>query len=142
VADLATREKLLPILQTMVDLLPWVRQWHNEDGETADQFANYVTEECRKVEMSLEEVHLFRLAKKVKAPKAPKAPKTAAPAITEDAVLAAATALAGSDTVEASAIAEELGVAAAKLKGHFDALVERGALVQTKARPRTFQLTR
>jgi hypothetical protein len=138
-ADNATREKLLPILQTMVDLLPWVIQWHNEDGGAAD-FERYVKEECRKVEMSLEEVHLFRLAKKVKAPKAPKAPKTAAPAITEDAVLAAATALAGSDTVEASAIAEELGVAAAKLKAHFDALVERGALVQTKARPRTFRV--
>jgi hypothetical protein len=138
-ADLATREKLLPILQTMVDLLPWVRQWHNEDGETAEQFENYVKEECRKVEMSLDEVHLFRLAKKVKATKAPKAPKTAAPALDDDAVLAAATDAATGGTVEASAIAERLGVAPAKLKAHLDALVERGALVQTKARPRTFR---
>ena len=42
-------------------------------------------------------------------------------------------------TVEAKDIAERLGVAAPKLKDRFDALVERGALIQTKARPRTFK---
>jgi hypothetical protein len=79
--DQATRTKLLPILQTMVDLLVWVRQWHNDDGETADEFDSYVDEQCRLVEMSREQVHLWRMpavVKKEKKTTAKKAPKKAA----------------------------------------------------------------
>jgi len=67
--DFATRSKLVPILQTMVDLLPWVKQWHDEDGQTASAFAAYITEEARKLEMTLEEVHLWRRPAKVAAAK-------------------------------------------------------------------------
>ena len=63
------REKLLPILQTMVDLLPWVRQWHNDDGETADQFDSYVEEQCRLLEMSRDDVHLWRIPARVRVAK-------------------------------------------------------------------------
>ncbi len=69
VADRAMREKLLPILQTMVDLLPWVRQWHNDDGETADQFDSYVEEQCRLLEMSRDDVHLWRIPARVRVTK-------------------------------------------------------------------------
>ncbi len=77
--DAAARERLMPILQTMVDLLPWVRQWHDQDGETASSFEAYLSGEARKLEVSLEEAHLYRRPKpapKAKAPKAPKTPKT------------------------------------------------------------------
>ncbi len=82
--DAAARERLMPILQTMVDLLPWVRQWHDHDGETASSFEAYLATEARKLEVSLDEAHLYRRSKatpktkapkKAKEPKAPKAPK-------------------------------------------------------------------
>jgi hypothetical protein len=142
-ADASTREKLLPLLQTMVDLLPWVRQWHNEDGETADQFEGYVAEESRKLEMSPEEVHLWRLPKQERRKRAPRvsAPRAVAPAITEEQVLQVVReAAAGTLAIEASAVAERLGVAQAKIKPVLDALVTSGRLVETKKRPRTLQL--
>lgn len=54
-SDAEARQKRIPLLQTMVDLLTWVRQWHNEDGETAEQFEKYADEQCRLVEMSRDE---------------------------------------------------------------------------------------
>ncbi len=142
VADQTTREKLLPILQTMVDLLPWVRQWHNEDGETADQFEAYVDGECLKVGMSREDVHLYRLPKKEKKSRGRAAKTTSTTAALDEAqVLAAATTLleAASEGVEASAIAEKLSTTTTKLKAHLDALVAQGTLIETKKRPRTFK---
>ncbi len=83
--DQATRTKLLPILQTMVDLLVWVRQWHNDDGETADEFDSYVDEQCRLVEMSREQVHLWRMPAAVKKAAAKKkTPKKKATTTTAD----------------------------------------------------------
>ena len=77
--DQAARDRLMPILQTMVDLLPWVRQWHDEDGETASSFEAYVAAEARKLEVLLEEAHLYRRPKKVAgAKKKPAAKKSAA----------------------------------------------------------------
>ena len=84
VSDRAMREKLLPILQTMVDLLPWVRQWHNDDGETADQFDSYVDEQCRLLDMSRDDVHLWRMPAKVKGPKKKATKKAKATAQAED----------------------------------------------------------
>jgi SAM-dependent methyltransferase len=78
--DAVARERLLPILQTLVDLLPWVRQWHDQDGETASSFEAYLAAEARKLEVSLDEAHLYRRPKtatKTKAPKQAKEPKAA-----------------------------------------------------------------
>ena len=77
--DAAARERLMPILQTMTDLLPWVRQWHNADGETADAFEAYISEQARRLEVSLDEAHAYRRPGKApgRAPGRPKAAQAA-----------------------------------------------------------------
>jgi len=57
--DAAARERLHPILQTMADLLPWVRQWHDEDG-AANEFEAYVSEQALRLEVSLDEARAYR----------------------------------------------------------------------------------
>ena len=68
--DFNVRHKVLPILQTMVDLVPWVSLWHDEDGQTASAFAAYIGEESRKLEVTEAEVHGYRRPGKVVVPKA------------------------------------------------------------------------
>lgn len=144
--DSQAREKLMPLLQTLVDLLPWVRQWHNGDGETAEQFELYVREECRKVGVSAEEAHEWRApvaARGVRAARAPRAARTSrAQAVSEAQVLEAVTQMAaeGMETVEVRVLAERLGVPAARLKEVVDSLVVGGGLVEVGKRPRVVGL--
>ncbi|MCP4498343.1 MAG: hypothetical protein GY822_00035 [Deltaproteobacteria bacterium] len=133
-ADAEVRMKLLPILQTMVDLLPWVKQWHNDDGETAPQFEAYVSEECRKVDMSLDEVHLYRLPAKVKTKKAPRA-KKAKVTLTAEMVSAQLQALDEGDGANQTAMAKALGVTVAALKKMLTSLEEAGKVRLVKKRP-------
>jgi hypothetical protein len=73
--DTAVRLELMPMLQTMVDLLPWVKQWHDEDGQTASAFEAYIAEEARKLEATPEEAHAYRRPAKVAMPKPVRKPK-------------------------------------------------------------------
>jgi biotin operon repressor len=142
----------------MVDLLPWVRQWHNEDGESADAFEAYVTEQARRLEVSLDEVRAYRrparvaaragagAARKAASPAsseqltldAPRArPQSAAPG--DSALTAAVEAVRSLDQGPGVALAElgeRLGLSSAALKKTLDTLVEAGRLVERKKRPR------
>ncbi|WP_434047597.1 MULTISPECIES: BREX-2 system adenine-specific DNA-methyltransferase PglX [Sorangium] len=156
--DAAVRDKLMPLLQTMVDLLPWVRQWHNEDGETADAFEAYVSEQARRIEVSVDDARAYRRPARSggrgrkAAGDGPKAAASGdgqltlelAPAgrgkkngeASLDAAVDAVRALDQGAGVAPAALGERLGLSAAALKKTIDALVEAGRLVERKKRPR------
>jgi SAM-dependent methyltransferase len=140
--DAAARDKLLPLLQTMVDLLPWVAQWHDEDGQTAREYEEYLSEEARKLEVSLDEAHLYRRPARQERsrPARGRSPRDTAPADPQEdhaqRLLAAARELDEGAGVPVSALAERLSLSAAAAKKLVDGLVDRGALVERKKRPR------
>jgi hypothetical protein len=60
-------EKLRPLLAGLVDLLPWLKQWHNDyDPELAmgmgDYFSGFVEEEARKQETTVEALDELRFS--------------------------------------------------------------------------------
>ncbi|WP_437291031.1 BREX-2 system adenine-specific DNA-methyltransferase PglX [Sorangium sp. So ce406] len=156
--DAAVRDKLMPLLQSMTDLLPWVRQWHNEDGETADAFEAYVSEQARRLEVSVDDARAYRRPARSggrgrkAAGDAPKAAANGdgqltlelAPAgrskkngeASLDAAVDAVRVLDQGAGVALAALGERLGLSAAALKKTIDALVEAGRLVERKKRPR------
>jgi hypothetical protein len=152
--DTAARQRLMPLLQTMADLLPWVRQWHDEDGDTAHQFEVYVSDQARLLEVSLEDAARYRRPARTRAPdRDPRPPAPAAsptlldvgPATrgkrepapgTLDALVDAVRAADEGTGVAVTALGERMGLSAAALKKVVDALVEAGRLVERKKRPR------
>lgn len=137
----AVRGRLVPLLQTMVDLLPWVRQWHDEEG-AADQFEKYVAEECRKVELSGEEVRGWRAAKVERRGRAKPAARVAKDVVTPEAVLAAVKAALedGSAEIGVSALAAKMSATAARLKEPLESLLAEGRLREQRKSPRTVAL--
>jgi hypothetical protein len=155
--DTAARERLMPILQTMVDLLPWVKQWHGDEGGTED-FEAYLADQALALEVTLDDARAYRrparptraAARPRKAPSPAEAPpaqlsldtprsrRTPPAAAGEglDAALEAVRALDQGAGVGLAELGERLGLAAAGLKKVIDALVEAGRLVERKKRPR------
>ena len=141
--DAEARERLLPLLQTMADLLPWVRQWHDEDGETASAFEAYLSEQARRLDTALEAARVYRRparaaarGRKVAAPRE----KAAAPRVNAvadpEALVEAVRALDHGEGAPVAALGEQLGWPAAAVKKAVDALVAEGRLVEKKKRPR------
>ena len=55
------QERLLPLLAGLAELLPWVKQWHNDFDPTAgmglgDYFAGFLAEEARGLGVTVEEL--------------------------------------------------------------------------------------
>jgi hypothetical protein len=84
------KDRLTPMLAGLLELIPWVKQWHNEPSEEfgglrmGDYFENFLDGECRQHGLSYDDLRAWRPAKK----SARKA-KTAPPADTDDAPPAA-----------------------------------------------------
>jgi type I restriction-modification system DNA methylase subunit len=77
--------RLIPLLASLIELLPWLKQWHNEpnanfDGlRMGDYFEGFVNEEARNLGKTPAEIKAWVPPKKVaKAPKAKKTKKNAA----------------------------------------------------------------
>jgi hypothetical protein len=77
--------RLIPLLASLIVLLPWLKQWHNEpnanfDGlRMGDYFEGFVNEEARNLGKTLAEIKAWVPPKKVaKAPRAKKTKKNAA----------------------------------------------------------------
>jgi SAM-dependent methyltransferase len=155
--DAAARERLHPLLQTMADLLPWVRQWHDEDGATADDFDRYVAEQALRLEVSLDEARAYRRPARQAArgrrttAAAPRPPAeeqltlglgpparggTRSAALSPDDVISAVRALDAGIGAPVAELGDRLGASAAAVKKTVDALVEAGRLVERKKRPR------
>lgn len=76
--------RLIPLLASLIELLPWLKQWHNEpnanfDGlRMGDYFEGFVNEEARNLGKTLAEVKAWVPPKRVAKAKAPKrSPKKA-----------------------------------------------------------------
>ncbi len=66
-----TQEKLMPMLAGLVELLPWLKQWHNDvDPETGERlgdfYAAFVDSEARQMGVSLEQLRAWRPPAKAK----------------------------------------------------------------------------
>jgi len=53
--------RLIPLLACLIELLPWLQQWHNEvdpqfDMAMGDYFEGFITEEARNLDMTIEEI--------------------------------------------------------------------------------------
>jgi hypothetical protein len=76
--------RLIPLLASLIELLPWLKQWHNEpnanfDGlRMGDYFEGFVNEEARNLGKTVAEIKAWVPPKKVAKAKAPKrSPKKA-----------------------------------------------------------------
>ena len=72
--------RLVPLLAAMDQQIPWVKQWHNEiDDEfgyaLGDYFENFIEDEARNLDMTLDDVRNWEPPKKVKKKRAKKATK-------------------------------------------------------------------
>jgi hypothetical protein len=58
--------RLIPLLASLIELLPWLKQWHNEpnasfDGlRMGDYFEGFVNEEARALGKTLDEIRAWR----------------------------------------------------------------------------------
>jgi hypothetical protein len=76
--------RLIPLLASLIELLPWLAQWHNEpnanfDGlRMGDYFEGFVNEEARNLGKTLAEIKAWVPVKKVAKTKSPKSKKKSA----------------------------------------------------------------
>ncbi len=88
-----TAERLTPMLAGVLELIPWVKQWHNEpsaefnDLRMGEYFEQFLDGECRQHGLTHDDLRAWRPEKKrakAKAAKAAKAPKEKKPAKADD----------------------------------------------------------
>jgi hypothetical protein len=70
-----TNERLTPMLAGLLELVPWVRLWHNEDdpeygGRRGDYFDTFLDGECHALGLTREDLRAWRPAEKSKGKKA------------------------------------------------------------------------
>tara|TARA_R110002072_G_scaffold273413_2_gene434287 strand:- start:14211 stop:18296 length:4086 start_codon:yes stop_codon:yes gene_type:complete len=63
--------RLIPLLACLIELLPWLKQWHNDidptyDMAMGDYFAGFVQEEARSLNMTQDEIKAWQPPKKAK----------------------------------------------------------------------------
>ena len=71
--------RLIPLLGCLIELLPWLKQWHNDvDPEfgmpMGDYFDNFVQDEARQMGKTLDEIKAWQASKKTTRPKRRKRP--------------------------------------------------------------------
>ncbi len=64
------KDRLLPLLVGVAELVPWIKQWHNEPGRggqrMGEYFAKYVEDEARKLGKSVDDLAKWRPMAKVR----------------------------------------------------------------------------
>ena len=70
------KERLAPVLAGLLELIPWIRQWHNEQdpdygGRRADYFEAFLDGECHALGLTRDELRAWRPPEKGRAKKAP-----------------------------------------------------------------------
>lgn len=82
------KDRLALMLAGLLELVPWVKQWHNDDdpdygGRRGDYFESFLDNECHALGLTREDLRAWRPAEKAKGKKA-EAKKAAAPVESED----------------------------------------------------------
>jgi len=142
-------ERLTPMLAGLLELVPWLKQWHNEPDErfggarAGDSFDAFVREQALQLGLTLEDLRAWRptQATRGRAKKAAGAPKAKANGPTPEAVVEAVQSLAdaGDGAVAQADLAEALGVTSAAAGKLAAALVEQGKLEMVSARPKKYR---
>jgi hypothetical protein len=63
----------------LLELIPWIKQWHNEPSDEfgglrmGDYYAQFLDEECRRHNLTHDDLRAWRPPKKTKKPKAARA---------------------------------------------------------------------
>lgn len=143
-------DRLTPMLAGLLELVPWLKQWHNEPNDAfggaraGDAFDGFVNDQAHQLGLTLENLRNWRPAQATRgrAKKAAPEPKPKAAGITPDAVLEAVQRLAdtGDRSVAQTALAEALSVASAAVGKIASALVDQGKLEQVSARPKKYRI--
>jgi len=66
------KERLVPMLAGLDELIPWIKQWHNEPSaeyagmRLGDYFADFVAGECQVLAVTLDDLRAWRPAEKVR----------------------------------------------------------------------------
>jgi hypothetical protein len=140
-------ERLMPMLAGINELVPWLKQWHNEPDpiygqRLGDEYATYVETEAHSLGISVDDLKKWRPAKKTRglSTRRKSSGKGRRPTLTPDDLLAAIDRLSDESGVEQRQLAEELGVSGATVARVADQLVAEGRLVVVSGRPKRFQL--
>ena len=136
-------EKLVPLLAGLLELVPWLKQWHNEPDPSfsgrrlGDFYGEFVESEARKLGKSLDDLRAWRPEKKTR--KRSGAKRQRAPKIEPAALIEAIRTLnGGSEGVELAALAAHLGATKQTVSKLASTLVADGTLTQTSARPKSY----
>ncbi|MBK7581101.1 MAG: BREX-2 system adenine-specific DNA-methyltransferase PglX [Myxococcales bacterium] len=78
-----SKDRLTPMLAGLLELIPWIKQWHNEPSQEfeglrlGDYFQSYLEGECRELGLTVEELREWRPERKSRAARATKKAKAA-----------------------------------------------------------------
>lgn len=144
------RDRLLPLLAGVVELLPWLQQWHNEPDpqlggtRAGDAYASFLTSEARKHGVTLDDLKAWRPATATRGRKARSAEESEQDAI-PDAVYQAVPIVVqvldkGSGAELRDMCAVLSGVNAKVVARAVDELVASGRLTQVGRRPKKFRI--
>jgi hypothetical protein len=146
-------DKQLPLLAGMAELLPWVRQWHEDDDRygtpLGPMWAEHIEGERVRLGLSRDQLQSWAPPKKARSnktrsQKSGSGGRRRSPPVSPDQVRAALAALEADSTVDTSAgierraLQEALGQSAARLKKPLEAIVSDGDWVVVKQRPLTY----
>ena len=139
------KERLLPLLAGLQELVPWLIQWHNEPSETyggqrlGDFFRDFVSGEAHAFGCSTADLEAWRPLETTRRRNNDDNKKTASkPKLATEALLAVFD-LNGAELAQ-SDLAKRLGVSSAVVGKVAKVCIEAGQLVQTNGRPKRFAL--
>ena len=140
-------ERLMPLLAGLLELVPWLKQWHNEPnpeygGERlGDFFESFVAEECRGFGITEETLRDWRPTRKIRGKRGKRKAGGRKPALQPEALMKGIDELAeGDDGVEQRALAGHLGVSAQAVGKVAAKLIDEGKLELASARPKRFRV--
>lgn len=141
-------DRLTPLLAGLWELVPWIKQWHNEPDanfgglKLGDFYETFVKDECRKFDLTTADLEAWRPTPSRKGRAANSRAKPRPPALTPEALLAAVKRLQnGDEGVTQKALADDLGVTSAVVGKTAKPLVEAGTLAELSKRPKRFHLS-
>lgn len=137
------KDKLIPLLAGLHELVPWLIQWHNDPSEAyggqrlGDFFRDFVSGEAHALGCSTADLEAWRPPEATRGRNSTKK-TTAKPKLTSEALLAAFDSN-GAELAQAD-LAKSLGVSSAAVGKVAKSCIEAGQLVQTNGRPKRFAL--
>jgi hypothetical protein len=142
------KERVTPLLAGLAELVPWLKQWHNEPDaqygglRLGDFYETFVNEECRKLDLTTQDLEDWRPPRATRSRSKQSGTSTRKPrkpALTPEALLDAIKGLQTDDQgVAQKDLAADLGVSSATVGKTAKPLVEAGILIEVSKRPKRY----